>query len=381
MIRNNLKKAFVVFILILSVMSLSLYGCIDLTGTTTTPTTLETTSPPINPTWTPPPTATLDQELPGIADVVAMVKPAVVAINTEVVSQSIFGDFTQEGAGSGWIIDSNGIIVTNNHVIEGANAISVTLDDGRVFSVNPDSVHTDSLNDLAIFSIEADNLPSLSIGNSSVLRVGDWVIAIGNALGLGIRATEGIVSRQGVSLSVDQNQTLYNLLETTAVINPGNSGGPLVNLRGEVVGITSAKVAQIGIEGMGYAISIDTAVPIIEQLVTDGYVTRPWMGISLTALSPQVKAAVEMDSSIDWEITVDQGILIVLVSPDSPTDQAGLQPGDIIVSMNDQDVFTEGEFMRILHESVIGHPLKVEYYRGDASTTVNIFPIESPPPP
>ncbi len=125
------------------------------------------------------------------------------------------------------------------------------------------------------------DLPALKIGDSATLRVGDWVIAIGNALGQGIRATEGIVSRQGVSLQISQDETLYDLIETSAAINPGNSGGPLVNLKGEVVGITSAKVAQIGVEGMGYAISTDTATPIIQELVTKGYVTRPWLGVGL----------------------------------------------------------------------------------------------------
>ena len=382
MFKNNWKIVVVFIVIIISVLSLS--GCNELTGDTPTTasqvTISETTSVPIDPTWTPPPTGTLSEELPSIADVVALVKPAVVAINTEVIMEDIFGEISQEGAGSGWIIDPNGIIVTNNHVVEGASSITVTLDDGRIFTVNPESVHTDPLNDLAIFSIDATDLPFLGIGDSSTLRVGDWVVAIGNSLGLGIRATEGIVSRVGVAIPVDQNQTLYNLLETTAVINPGNSGGPLVNLSGEVIGITSAKIAQVGVEGTGFAISIDTAVPIIEQLVTDGYVTRPWLGVSIAALTPRVKAIVEMDPEYDWEITVDSGILIVFVAQDSPVDKAGIQPGDVIISMNDTEISTDQQFMQILHESKIGQPLKINYQRGDINTTVDVFPIESPPP-
>jgi serine protease Do len=378
MIKKNLALTVVSLAIILTIILSMLTGCVDVTGSATT--VPSTTPSPINPSWTPPVTGSQIDELPGIADVVALVKPAVVSINTEILSQSIFGSFTQEGAGSGWIIDENGIIVTNNHVIEGANAITVTLDDGRTFSVDPASVHTDVLNDLAIFSIEASNLPTLSIGNSSQLRVGDWVIAIGNALGLGIRATEGIVSRQGVTIPFDQNQTLYDLLETTAVINPGNSGGPLVNLSGEVIGITSAKITQTGVEGMGYAISIDTAMPIIEQLVSNGYIIRPWLGVTLVALSPSVIAAVEMDSSLDWVIKVEEGILLTGVLDGSPAGNAGLKPGDVIVTVGGEKVTDNQGFMKILHQSVIGKPLEITYFRGDAEYTTTVVPIESPPP-
>jgi serine protease Do len=363
---------------ILLIVLSSLMGCVDITGSKTA----ESTATPsvINATWTPPATGTQIEELLSIADVVAMVKPAVVSINTEIVGQDIFGTFTQEGAGSGWIIDKNGIIVTNNHVVEGANTITVTLDDGHTFSVDPSSVHTDTLNDLAIFKIDATDLPTLNIGTSSQLRVGDWVIAVGNALGLGIRATEGIVSRVGVTIPFDQGQTLYDLLETTAVINPGNSGGPLVNLAGEVIGITSAKIAQIGVEGMGYAISIDVAMPIIKQLVNNGYVIRPFLGVSITALTSSVKAAVAMDSSLDWDIEVEEGILVVQVSSGSPADNTGLKPGDVIVSLGGEKVVTDGEFMQVLHQATIGVPMELTYYRGSDEYKTTITPIESPPP-
>lgn len=376
MIKKKLAITIISLIFILSIISTSLLGCNVFTAATTTH---PTTPSPINPSWTAPPTGSQTSELPSIADVVALVKPAVVAINTETVMQDFFGTFTQEGAGSGWIIDENGIIVTNNHVVEGASTITVTLDDGRTFSVNPDSVHTDSLNDLAIFNIEASNLPALSIGNSSQLRVGDWVIAIGNALGLGIRATEGIISRQDVQIQVEQDEVLYDLLETTAVINPGNSGGPLVNLSGEVIGITSAKISQIGVEGMGYAISIDTAMPIIEQLVSSGYVTRPWMGVTIAALSPSVIAAVEMDPSLNWEIEVEEGILIIEVTADGPAENAGLRPGDVVVTLGGEKVTDNRGFLDILFDSEIGQPLEVTYFRGGTEQTINVIPIESSP--
>ncbi len=223
--------------------------------------------------WSIPPAESQSTGLPSIADVVAVVRPSVVAIDTEVTRTFFRRSYTQEGAGSGWIIDENGVIVTNSHVVDGAESISVTLDDGRTFTVDPNTVAIDSLEDLAVLNIDADNLPALDIGGSSELRVGDWLVAIGNPLGLGISAKEGIVSRLGVTLAVD-SQTLDDLIETSAAINPGNSGGPLVNMKGEVSGITSAKIALVGIEGLGYAISIDEAIPIIEELITN----QKWRG-------------------------------------------------------------------------------------------------------
>lgn len=207
--------------------------------------------------------------LPSIADVVASVTPSVVTIDTETTYEFFRRTYSQEGAGSGWIIDESGIIVTNNHVIEGADSIIITLYDGTTFFVDPNTIVSDPVSELAIIRIDADNLPVATIGDSSELRVGDWVVAIGNPLGLGISAKEGIVSRLGVSLTVD-GQTLNDLIETSAAINPGNSGGPLVNMQGEVIGITSAKVSSVGVEGLGYAISIDEAIPIIEELLTRG---------------------------------------------------------------------------------------------------------------
>jgi len=218
--------------------------------------------------WSIPSAESQSTVLPSIADVVAVVKPSVVAIDTEVTVNSFRGSFTQEGAGSGWIIDENGIIVTNSHVVDGAESISVTLDDGRTFMVDLNAVATDPLNDLAVLKIDAENLPAADIGDSSALMVGDWVVAIGNSLGLGISATSGIVSGLEISLPVSSGQILDDLVQTDAPINPGNSGGPLVNMKGEVIGITSIKIAAVGVEGLGYAISINEAIPIIEELIT-----------------------------------------------------------------------------------------------------------------
>jgi len=202
--------------------------------------------------------------LPSFADLTDLVKHSVVAVNTETVVRSRFIRGTVQGAGSGWIFDESGIIVTNNHVIEGAQSITVQLEDGTTYT--PVDVKADPATDIAILKINAGKLPALKVGDVSKLRVGDWVVAVGNALGLGISVKDGIVSRLGVSIQMSPSETYSNLIETNAAINPGNSGGPLVNLSGEVVGITSLKLSTAGVEGMGYAINIGDAIPVIQKL-------------------------------------------------------------------------------------------------------------------
>jgi serine protease Do len=376
-----IKTLLVTIVILLTLSLTALSGCITITTpdvSTPTPApepSVETpvaTPEPIDPGWAPEVTNNQTAELPNIADVVALVKPSVVSINTEVVGQSIFGQYTQEGAGSGWIIDGDGIIVTNNHVVEGARTITVTTDNGDSYEADINTIATDPLNDLAIVKIDASGLPALKRGETSDLRVGDWVIAIGNALGQGIRATEGIVSRQGVNLPVSQGQTLYDLIETSAAINPGNSGGPLVNLAGEVVGITSAKVAQVGVEGMGYAISIDTALPIIQELVNKGYVTRPWLGVGLYTVDQLVVRQLRL--------SIDYGVLLVQVVADAPAAKAGLEEGDVIIGIDGKEVRDVQEFTRILHSSKIGQPLEIKYWRNDSEHTTTVIPIESPRP-
>jgi serine protease Do len=365
----NLKAFLVVLIMAVALGTTLLTGCVNVAGTATDTTTTNTTTLVQN--WTPPAGDGSLTQLPDLADVVALVKPSVVAINTEVTSYDIFHQqYTQQGAGSGWIIDPSGIIVTNNHVVEGAKTITVTTDDGVTYQADMTKVYTDSLNDLAIIKINASNLPYLKTGNSNSMRIGDWVIAIGNALGQGTRATEGIISRKGVELDMSQDQSLYDLLETSAAINAGNSGGPLVNLKGEVIGITSAKIASVGVEGMGYAISINAALPIIQQLVNQGYVTRPYIGVRLYT--------VDQMAITQLGLSVDEGVLITEITTNSPAAQAGLQQYDVVVSIGGQKVTTVAEFTKLLFSSTIGQPLEIKYWRGDKEYTTTVTPIESP---
>ncbi len=369
--RANIKYLLVGLILILS-LSLGT-GCIYVETSTEPPPSPpppEITAP-TNPDWTLPPTEGQNPPLPDFISVVAKVKPSVVAINTEVITYDIFRrPFTQEGAGSGWIIDEEGHIVTNNHVIEGAKSITVTLADGRTLSAGV--VGADALTDLAVLKIDAQDLVKANIGDSTKARVGEWVLAVGNSLGLGITAKEGIVSRVEVSVPVSSAQTLDDLIETSAAINPGNSGGPLVNMSAEVIGITSVKIATVGVEGMGYAISSKTAMPIIQELVQKGYIVRPWLGIATSDVDQWLAAR--------YRLSADKGAFIYEVESGSPADKAGLKAGDVIASMDNNEITTRQELLQAIHSSQIDQKVEITFWRGDARYTTEATLIESPPP-
>ena len=309
--------------------------------------------------------------MPDFVSIIAKVRPSVVAITTTVTGVSFRGrQFSQEGAGSGWVIDKDGLIVTNNHVVEGASSFTVTLDDGRTFSA--ESIHTDSIADLAVIKINAKDLPALPIGDSSKMQVGQWVVAIGNSLGLGTSAAKGIVSAVGVSLSTSPGETLYDLIQTDAAINPGNSGGPLVNLLGEIVGINSVKVAQVGVEGMGYAISIKEAKPVIDQLIKNGYVIRPYLGAELYTVDQFV--------IFRYRLPLDKGVFVTEVASGSPADKAGIKPGDVITAVGDKAVSSAGELVRILQSHEVGQQIRVTFYHGSVKNTVTATLTQTPPP-
>jgi len=344
-------------------------------GFTTTPATTISSSP-IQPGFTltlPPGQNGSNSVLPSIADVVAKVKPTVVAVNVEVETTDIFGRvYTEEGAGSGWVIDSNGIIVTNNHVVDGATRVTVVLDDGRSFEANINKIATDPLADLAVIKIDATNLNAAKVGDSSRLRVGDWVVAIGNSLGQGIRATVGIVSQQSVSIEVSTGQTLTGLVETDAAINPGNSGGPLVNMAGEVIGINSVKIAEVGVEGVGYAIGTVEATPIIQQLINAGFVIRPFLGIT--------SKYIDIFSMARYSLAVNEGALVDYIQAGSPADIAGLRVGDVITRFNGKDVKEPQELLTAIHQAQIGQNVEITYWRGQSQFTTSATLIANTPP-
>jgi len=312
---------------------------------------------PIDPDWTSPPHDG-NPALPDFVAVVAKVKPSVVAIRTN------------GGAGSGWIIREDGIIVTNNHVVAGARDIAIALDDGRTFSA--ETVRTDPLTDLAIVKIDAQDLPTADIGDSSQLQLGEPVAAIGNALGEGISMTGGWVSQLNVSISISPGQTLDDLIRTDAAINPGNSGGPLVNIAGEVIGITSVKIAQIGIEGFGYAISINTAKEVIDQLILRGYVIRSYLGVGLQTVNPII--------AFFNNLSVNRGALVTTIASSSPAAEAGLEKGDVIVKFDGEAINNASDLIGAIHDREIGQKVEIVYWRGDTENTTQATLIESPPP-
>lgn len=332
------------------------------------PTSHEEDTTALDPDWQAPLLDGQSVALPSIADVVAMVKPSVVAIATEMVSYG----FTTEGGGSGWIIDESGIIVTNAHVVSGASSITVTLDDGRVIPVDMSTVAIDSQTDLAVLKVDVDGpLPAAAVGDSAKLRIGDWVVAIGNSLGFGTRATLGIVSQNDVKIGDELGQPL-KLIETDAAINPGNSGGPLVNMAGEVIGINEAKIEDVGVEGVGWAIASTDALPIIQELINNRYVVRPWLGVGTETVTP---------THVFWyHLAVNEGVRITSVSSGSPADIAGLKTGDVVVSFMGVDVTSDYQMVRAIHNAEIGDTVEIVYWRGNSKYTTHATLIETPPP-
>jgi len=309
--------------------------------------------------------------LPSIADVVARVKPSVVAINVTISTTNIFGQTVNEqGAGSGWVIDANGLIVTNNHVIDGAKTIEVVFADGTKSNVDPSTVAADSITDLAILKVNKTGLQALPIGNSSNEAVGDWVVAIGNALGQGIRATVGIVSRQDVTLDIDASTQVSGLIETDAAINPGNSGGPLVNLAGQVIGITSLKLTQSGVEGMGYAISMNQALPVIQQLISTGVIIYPYLGVQVQTVDATVATY--------YGLSISKGALLTYIDPASPAFKAGLKTGDVIVKFNGQNVDTAAALLNIIRSAKVGQSAEVDFYRGNTQMVTTAVLVQRP---
>ncbi len=273
------------------------------------------------------------RELLSVVEISRKVGPAVVGINTKVQQQTIFGTSAlASGSGSGIILSADGYIVTNNHVIEGANEITVILSDGTEYSAI--LIGADARTDLAVIKIEGENFPTAILGNSSALQVGELAVAIGNPLGneLAGSVTGGYISALNRSITVDDQE--FNLIQTDAAINPGNSGGALVNNYGEVIGINSVKMSASGVEGIGFAIPIDEAKPIIDDLIANGYVKgRPVIGIAGINVS-------EQDSAY-YDIPV--GIYVKETTLYSAAERAGIKTGDVIVEINGIKVKTVDE--------------------------------------
>lgn len=290
----------------------------------------------------------------NIPSVAALTQNSVVEIRTESVTNSLFlRQFVTEGAGSGVIISEDGYIVTNNHVIQDARAITVALHDGTTYEAQ--LIATDSKMDIGVIKIEASGLTPAILGDSDSLSVGEPVVAVGNPLGqLGGTVTDGIVS--ALDREIILNNERRNLLQTNAAINPGNSGGGLFNADGELVGIVVAKSSGEDVEGLGFAIPINDAKPIIEDLIAQGYVGgRVSLGVTaLDLTSPQLAAQYGYKTP---------GVYVQSVVENSSAAAGGLQPGDCFVSINGTAIEAISDVTTILNDSSVGDQLEVTVKR------------------
>ncbi|MEW6493223.1 MAG: HhoA/HhoB/HtrA family serine endopeptidase [Cyanobacteriota bacterium] len=336
-----------------------------------------------------------------IADAVERVGPAVVRIDAarQVSSQDLpdafkspffrrfFGNEmpmpenrVERGTGSGFIISSEGRLITNAHVIAGADNVKVTLKDGRTFQGRV--VGVDQVTDVAVVKIDAKNLPTVRLGNAERLIPGEWAIAIGNPLGLDNTVTVGIISALDRSSSqVGVPEKRVSFIQTDAAINPGNSGGPLLNAKGEVIGINTA--IRAGAQGLGFAIPIETAQRIANQLFTKGRVEHPYLGIKMVTLTPDLKQEINQDDDAEFKVAQDTGVLIVSIAKNSPAQAAGLQPGDIIEKVGGKPIKSAAEVQQQVESSAVGANLPIEVTRQGRRKMIQVrpkaFPAEQSP--
>jgi S1-C subfamily serine protease len=347
-----------------TVAALSATGAFDRSGsartTNPTATTVAANNQPV----------TID-ESSATVDVAAAASPAVVRITTNSNVDTSTGIIPATGVGSGVIYDSNGWILTNRHVVEGSDRMTVELNDGRSFSGTVYGI--DTLTDLAIVKIDATGLTAAKFGESNALKVGQLVVAIGSPLGTYTNSvTSGIVSAKGRSITTDGNQSLNNLIQTDAAINPGNSGGPLLDAGANVVGINTAIAADSN--GIGFAIPIDIARPIMQQALDGKKLSRPYMGVVYRPIDRQVASA--------RKLPVNDGALVIAgsgqdssqpaVVPNSPADKAGIKAGDIIVKVNDQAIDGDHPLDATLSEFAPGDVVTVQLLRNGSPLSVSV---------
>lgn len=338
-------------------------------------------------------TGVLAAESNFIADAAERVGPAVVRINASrtiktsgrpemsdnPVFRRFFGEMpdqpqerVQRGTGSGFIYSNDGLIMTNAHVVAGAETVEVVLRDGR--KISGKVLGVDSLTDVAVIRVNDRNLPTVNLGDSDALRPGEWAIAIGNPLGLDNTVTAGIISATGRSSSqIGVPDKRVGFIQTDAAINPGNSGGPLLNQRGEVIGMNTAIIGG-GAQGLGFAIPIKTAKRIAEQLMTSGKVNHPYLGIRMTTLTPELRKEINEDPSANLDVKDDRGVLVFKVENSSPAAQGGLKAGDVIKKVGDKAVDTAEQVQQAVEASSVGGDLAIEVNRAGQSVSVNVKP-------
>ncbi|NLY83663.1 MAG: PDZ domain-containing protein [Acholeplasmataceae bacterium] len=298
------------------------------------------------------------------------VGPAVVGITNKALVRDIFNrvQLTEMGTGSGVIYDKKGLIVTNNHVVEGAQEIVVSLADGR--SVPGRVLGGDAATDLAVVKIDAEDLTVASFGDSDQIMVGEPAIAIGNPLGLEFRGsvTAGVIS--ALNRSIDLGERKFKLIQTDAAINPGNSGGALVNADGEVIGINSAKIAVSGVEGIGFAIPINAAKPIVADLEKQGRVLRPYLGVTLIDKEIAQRYGIDID--------LQGGIFVLKVIAGGPAWKAGIRANDVIVKFNDETIGSVTDLRDKIASLGIGAAVNVTIKRGSQERNIEVILEEMP---
>jgi S1-C subfamily serine protease len=276
-----------------------------------------------------------------------------------------------KGTGSGFIISADGKIVTNAHVVTGADRVKVTLKDGRVLEGKV--VGIDRVTDVAVLRVDAQNLPVVKLGDSDRLVQGEWTIAIGNPLGLDNTVTVGIVSATGrTSSQVGIPEKRVNFIQTDAAINPGNSGGPLLNARGEVIGINTAIRANA--QGLGFAIPIQTAKRISTELFATGKFRHPYLGVQMIPLTAELKAGIAKEPSLRSKVTAQKGALVMEVMPSSPAESGGIRPGDVIIKIANRSIDTPNDVQQQVEASNIGRTLKLEVSREGQVRSLEIKP-------
>jgi S1-C subfamily serine protease len=282
------------------------------------------------------------------------------------------------GIGSGFVIssaNSMGQIITNAHVVDNADMVTVSFQDGRILEGKV--LGKDLVTDVAVIEVQGDNLPVVSVGDSDKVRQGQWAIAIGNPLGLQETVTVGVISgteRSSADIGVPDKRVGF--IQTDAAINPGNSGGPLLNAQGEVIGVNTAIIR--GTQGLGFAIPINTAQSVARQLIATGTVQHPYIGVQMVALTPQVKQFVNQAPNSKIRVEEDNGILVVQVGKGTPAAKAGLRAGDVISEVNQQPVDKVNTLQRLVDQVGVNGQLDVTVKRDDRLVALKISPEQLP---
>ncbi|MEO0646472.1 MAG: HhoA/HhoB/HtrA family serine endopeptidase [Cyanobacteria bacterium J06650_10] len=281
----------------------------------------------------------------------------------------------EQGTGSGFILSADGKLLTNAHVIEGADTVNVTLKDGRTFT--GEVMGADPVTDVAVIKIEATDLPVAPLGNTDNLSPGQWAIAIGNPLGLDNTVTAGIISAlDRTSTQVGIADKRVQFIQTDAAINPGNSGGPLLNANGEVIGMNTAIRANA--QGLGFAIPIETAKRISDQLFATGEVQHPYLGIQMVNLDKEMRDRINQDPEANVKIEEEQGVIIVRVMPGTPAEKSGLQRGDVIKQINDEVILDVTDVQSQVEVGGLEKDLQVNVIRNGEPTTISVRPTTLP---